>query len=162
MLHASFTEVNMLTAKDIMTKDVVTVKPDTSIEELASLLVKNRISGAPVVDDAGNLYGIVTEKDLISRSKRLHIPTVVSFLDANIYLESSKKFEEEVRRLTATRVGDICVRKVVTITEDASLVDIATLMSEKHAHLLPVVKNGKVTGIVGKRDMVKAVAQQAE
>ncbi len=152
----------MLSAKDIMTKDVVTVKPDTSIEELASLLVKNRISGAPVVDDAGNLYGIVTEKDLISRNKRLHIPTVVSFLDANIYLESSKKFEEEVKRLTATRVGDICVRKVVTITEDTSLVDIATIMSEKHTHLLPVVKNGKVTGIVGKRDMVKAVAQQAE
>jgi CBS domain-containing protein len=152
----------MLTAKDIMTKDVVTVKPDTSIEELASLLVKNRISGAPVVDDAGNLYGIVTEKDLISRNKRLHIPTVVSFLDANIYLESSKKFEEEVKRLTATRVGDICVRKVVTITEDTSLVDIATIMSEKHAHLLPVIKNGKVAGIVGKRDMVKAVAQQAE
>ncbi len=110
----------MLTAKDIMTKDVITVKPDTSIEELASLLVENEISGAPVVDDSGNLYGIVTENDLISRNKRLHIPTVVSFLDAAIYLESSKKFEQEVKRLTATKVGEICTRKVVTITEDAS------------------------------------------
>jgi CBS domain-containing protein len=152
----------MLTAKDIMTKEVVTVKPESSIEELAALLVKNQISGVPVVDDAGTLYGVVTENDLISRNKRLHIPTVISFLDAAIYLESSKKFEEEVRRMAATKVGDICARKVVTITEDTTVVDIATIMADKKVHLLPVVKNGKVVGIVGKRDVVKAVARQTE
>lgn len=152
----------MLTAKDIMTKDVVTVKPETSIEELSSILVRNEISGVPVLDDAGALYGIVTENDLIRQNKRLHIPTVVSFLDAAIYLESSKKFEEEVRRVTATKVGDICARKVVTITEDTTVVDIATIMSEKKVYLLPVVKGGRVTGIVGKRDVVKAMARQAE
>jgi CBS domain-containing protein len=152
----------MLTAKDIMTRDVLTVKPDTSIEELSAILVQNEISGVPVVDDSGALYGVVTENDLISRNKRLHIPTVVSFLDAAIYLESSKKFEQEVKRLTATRVGDICSRKVVTITEDTTVIDIAEIMSEKKAHLLPVLKAGKVVGIVGKRDMVKAVIRQAE
>jgi CBS-domain-containing membrane protein len=152
----------MLTAKDIMTKDVLCVRPDTSIEELSSILVKNEISGVPVVDDSGALYGIVTENDLISRNKRLHIPTVVSFLDAAIYLESSKKFEQEVKRLTATRVGDICSRKVVTIAEDTSVIDIATIMTEKKVQLLPVLRGGKVVGIIGKRDMVKAVARQAE
>ncbi|MDA8424174.1 MAG: CBS domain-containing protein [Nitrospiraceae bacterium] len=144
----------MLIAKDIMTKKVITVTPDSSVEKLSSLLVKNEISGVPVVDDSGALYGIVTDNDLIDRNKRLHIPTVVSFLDAAIYLESSKKFEQDVKRLTATRVGDICTRKVVTITEETSIVDIATIMSEKNIHLLPVVKEGKVTGIIGKRDVV--------
>ena len=152
----------MLTARDIMTRNVVTVKPETSIEELATLLVKNEISGVPVVDDAGSLFGIVTENDLISRNKRLHIPTVVSFLDAAIYLESSRKFEDEVKRVAATKVGDICSRKVVTIAEDFTVVDIATIMTEKKVHLLPVIKEGRVVGIVGKRDMVKAVARQAE
>ncbi len=152
----------MLTAKDIMTKKVITVTPDTTLKTLASLLVKNEISGVPVVDDSGMLYGIVTENDLISQNKRLHIPTVVSFLDAAIYLESSKKFEEQVKRLTATTVKEICIRKVTTISEDVSVVDIATIMAEKKVHLLPVVKAGKVIGIVGKRDMVKAVARQAE
>jgi len=151
----------MLTAKDIMTKDVVTVRPETSVEELASLLVKNQISGVPVVDANGTLAGIVTENDLISRNKRLHIPTVVSFLDAAIYLESSKKFADEVKRVTATKVADICATKVVTITEDTTLTDIATLMAEKKVHLLPVVRSGAVVGIVGKRDVVRAVAQQA-
>ena len=152
----------MLTAKDIMTRDVITVRPETSIEELASLLVKNEISGAPVLDDAGSLFGIVTENDLISRNKRLHIPTVVSFLDAAIYIESSRKFEEEVKRMAATKVGDICIRKVVTITGETTVVDIATIMAEKKVHLLPVIEGGKVIGIVGKRDMVKAVARQVE
>jgi len=152
----------MLTAKDIMTKKVIAVKPDTSIEELSALLVKHGISGAPVVDDAGNLYGVVTENDLISQNKRLHIPTVISFLDAAIYLESSRKFEQELKRMAATKVADICARKVLTITEDTSFMDIATIMSEKKVHLLPVLRAGKVIGIVGKRDVVKAAALQAE
>jgi CBS domain-containing protein len=152
----------MLTAKDIMTKKVITVKPETSIEELSALFVKHGISGAPVVDAAGGLFGVVTENDLISQNKRLHIPTVISFLDAAIYLESSKKFEQELKRMAATKVADICARKVITIAENTTVVDIATIMSEKQVHLLPVVKDGKVVGIVGKRDVVKAVALQAE
>ncbi len=150
----------MLTAKDIMTKKVVTVKPETSIQELAALLVKHGISGAPVVDDSGALYGIVTEYDLIRQNKRLHIPTVVSFLDAAIYLESSKKFEEEVKRVTATKVADICTRTVVTVDGDATVTDIATIMSEKRVSLLPVVRSGKILGVVGKRDVVKAAARR--
>jgi CBS-domain-containing membrane protein len=152
----------MLTAKDIMTKKVITVKPDTSIKELSAILVKNKISGAPVVDASGALVGIVTENDLISQNTRLHIPTVVSFLDAAIYLESSKKFEQEVNRMTATKVGEICSRNALTITEETTIGDIATIMAEKKVHLLPVVKNGKIVGIVGKRDVVIAVARQAE
>ncbi len=149
----------MVTAKDIMTTNVVTVKPDTTIGDFAALLVKHGISGAPVTNADGSLAGIVAENDLISQNKRLHIPTVVSFLDAAIYLESSKRFAEEVKRVTASTVGDICAKKVVTITEDTELSDIATLMAEKKIHLLPVVKSGKVVGIVGKRDVVRAVAQ---
>lgn len=152
----------MLTAKDIMTKNVVTVTPDTSLEKLSAILVANEISGAPVLDSGGVLVGIVTENDLIRQNRRLHIPTVVSFLDAAIYLERSKKFEEEVRRVTATTVGEICARKVVTISEDTTVTDIATIMSEKKAHLLPVVKAGAVVGIVGKRDVVKAMAHTSE
>ncbi len=97
----------MLTAKDIMTKDVVTVKPNLHRGTgFASGQARDQRRAGR--GRSGALYGIVTENDLISRNKRLHIPTVVSFLDAAIYLESSKKFEEEVKRLAATRVGDIC------------------------------------------------------
>jgi CBS domain-containing protein len=152
----------MLTAKDIMTKGVITVKLDTPLAELSNILVKSNISGVPVVDDAGLLVGIVTENDLISQNKRLHIPTVVSFLDAAIYLESSKRFEQDVKRMTATTVGEICSRKVITVTEETPLIDIATIMTEKKVHLLPVVKHTTIVGIIGKHDVVKAVARQAD
>jgi CBS domain-containing protein len=64
--------------------------------------------------------------------------------------------------MAATKVADICARKVLTITENTTVVDIATIMSEKQVHLLPVVKDGKVIGVIGKRDVVKAMARQAE
>ena len=98
----------MLKAKDIMTTEVITVKPHTTVEELARVLMENHIDGAPVVDDAGNLVGIVTEHDLINQEKRLHIPTVVRIMDAFIYLDSPKKFEEDLKKMVGTKVGDIC------------------------------------------------------
>lgn len=149
----------MITAKDIMTRDVITVKPETSIEELARILIENRISGAPVVDDKGNLIGIVTENDLISQNKRLHIPTVFRLFDALIMLERRKKIEEEIKRLTATRVWDICTKNVITVDEDTPLQEIATIMSEKKVHLIPVMKDKKIAGIIGKADLIKAMAR---
>ena len=144
--------------KDIMTKEVVTVKPEMTIEELARLFTKHDISGAPVVDEAGGLIGIVTENDLIKMEQRLHIPTIITIFDAVIYLGSSKKFEEDLKRMAATKVSDIYKRDVVTITENTTIEEVATIMCEKDIHHLPVVKKGKLMGIVGKKDVVKAIS----
>ena len=144
--------------KDIMTKEVVTVKPEMTIEELARLFTKHDISGAPVVDEAGGLIGIVTENDLIKMEQRLHIPTIITIFDAVIYLGSSKKFEDDLKRMAATKVSDIYKREVVTITENTTIEEVATIMCEKDIHHLPVVKKGKLMGIVGKKDVVKAIS----
>ena len=68
----------MLTAKDIMTSEVITVQIQTTVNELAEILWKNRISGAPVLDDDGKVVSVVTENDLIDQSKKVHIPTMIS------------------------------------------------------------------------------------
>ena len=146
----------MLKAKDIMTRDVITVKPEATVEELARLLIEHKISGVPVVGGAGNIAGIVTENDLIRKNKRFHIPTIIRLFDAYILLGSGKA-EEEIRKMAATSVGDICTKEVVTIEEETSLEDIATIMAEKHIHLLPVLRDSRVVGIVGKADMVRAM-----
>lgn len=146
-------------AKDIMTRDVVTVTKEMTIEELARLFARHAISGAPVVDENGGLVGIVTENDLIKMEQRLHIPTVVTILDAVIYLGSSKKFEEDIKRMAATKVEDIYKKDVVKIGENATLQEIATIMSEKDIHHLPVIKKGKIVGIIGKKDIVRAIAK---
>lgn len=149
----------MLTARDFMTKDVITIKPEATVEELARLLIKHKISGVPIVDDKKKFIGIVTENDLISQNKRLHIPTVIRLFDAFIVL-GSDKFEEEIKKMTATTVVEICTKKVVSITEDTTLQEVATIMSEKNIHLLPVLRNGLVVGIVGKADVVSAMSRE--
>jgi len=149
----------MLKARDIMTADVITVRPHTTVQELASILSENNISGMPVVDDAGSVIGIVTEHDLISKEKRLHIPTVVQIFDSFIYLESSKKFEEDMKKMVAGTVEGIMTKEVVTVDEDAGLSEIATVMSEKDIHLLPVMSGDKLVGVVGKKDIVRAMTR---
>jgi CBS-domain-containing membrane protein len=140
-------------ASDIMTRDVVTVRPETTVEELARLLIEHKFSGVPVVDDNNQLVGIVTENDLISQNKRLHIPTIIRLFDAYIML-GSEKLDGEIKKMAATTVGEICVKDVVSITEDTTVEEIATIMSERTIHLLPVVRDGNVVGIVGKADIV--------
>ncbi|MEW5746119.1 MAG: CBS domain-containing protein [Nitrospirota bacterium] len=150
----------MLRAKDIMTRDVITVKPHDTIEDLARTLTEHRISGAPVVDDRGDLVGIVTEHDLIVREKRLHIPTVMRLFDAYIMLESPGRMEEEVRKMAAATVKDISVKEVVTVTEDTPVEEVATIMTEKNMHLIPVVEGRKLKGIIGKMDMIKGMGRE--
>jgi CBS domain-containing protein len=150
----------MLKAKDIMTKDVITVKTDTTLEEFARILMKHHISGAPVVDGKGNLRGIATENDLISKNSRLHIPTILRLFDAYIPLGASK-LEDEIKRVAALTVGEISSKDVVTVDEETSVEYIATLMTEKKIHLLPVLKEGKILGIIGKKDLIKGVAGEA-
>jgi len=150
----------MLRARDIMTTNVATVTPETTVEELARLLMEKDISGAPVIDDAGRLIGIVTEHDLIKKERRLHIPTVVQIFDAFIYLESSKRFEEDLKKMVAKKVADIYTKDVVTVGEDSTVTEIATIMTDKDIHLLPVMKDGEMVGIVGKKDILKAMTRE--
>jgi len=149
----------MLKAKDIMTKEVISVKPETTIEELARLLMKQQISGAPVVDDKGKIVGIVTENDLISKNSRLHIPTILRLFDAYIPLGTSK-MESDIRKMAASTVEDICTKEIITVDEEASVEYIATIMTEKRIHILPVVREGKLVGIIGKKDMIKGIAAE--
>jgi CBS-domain-containing membrane protein len=147
-----------ITAKDIMSKKVHTVRPKTTVKELAKFLLKHKISGAPVVDERGAVVGVVTEEDLIFRDASVHLPTVVTLFDAVFYLESSKKIEQELLKIVGQRVADIMTKKVILITPATPIQEMATLMHEKHCHVLPVVEAGKLKGIVGKADLVRAIA----
>ena len=144
----------MLKAKDIMTVDVITAKPETTVEELARLLIEHKISGVPVVEDGNKLIGVVTENDLIKKNARFHIPTIIRLFDA-YFLLNSGKVEEEIRKMVAGTVDEICNKDIVSLTEESTLEEIATIMSEKHIHLLPVLRDSMVVGIVGKADIVK-------
>jgi CBS-domain-containing membrane protein len=147
----------MLTAGDVMTKDVITVTKDISIRALAELFARHRISSAPVVDDSGELIGIVTESDLIEQDKSLHIPTVISLFDWVIYLESNKKFEKELKKMTGQTVGDIYTREVEAATPATPVSELADIMSTRKIHAVPVVEGHKVVGIVARIDLIRTM-----
>ena len=149
----------MVKASQIMTKQFLTISPEMSVEELARLLLREDVTGAVIVNKKGILLGVVTESDLIAKEKNLHIPTVVSLFDAAIYLETSEHFKGELHKMVATKVEDIYTRDPVTIDLTSTLTDIATLMSDKRIHFLPVMNDKSVDGVVGRREVLKVLAE---
>lgn len=149
----------MLKAQDIMTRTVHTVSTETDVEELARLFVETGVSAMPVVDSEGRLQGIVTETDLIEQDKPLHIPTVVSIFDWVLYLESEKVFRDQVEKMTARKVGEICSRDVVTCTPETPVSEIAALMVDHKAHLIPVIERERVAGVVARLDIIRAMGR---
>ncbi len=147
----------MKSAKDIMSSKVITVQLETPISELAKILTENNINGAPVVDTTGKLVGIVTENDLVFQRKKVHLPTMITVLDAFFFMESPEKLKKEMQKISGCTVADIYSPSTVTVTEDTSLEEIATTMSEKNIHTLPVMRKTTLVGIIGKRDIIKTL-----
>jgi len=143
--------------KEVMTKNVISVKPETSVHELAELFVKKGISGAPVVDK-GKLLGVVLEEGVIFQDKKVHLPTFMH-ISMGFFTLGVKRFEEEVKKITASAVSEIMEKDMVTLSGNMTIEDAATLMLEKEVYYCPVVEKEKLIGVVTKKDIVKAIAQ---
>ena len=146
-----------ITAKDIMTTDLITVLPDMEITQAARLLLENKINGVPVVDAAGKLMGILCQSDLIVQQKKLPLPSLFTFLDGIFPLSSMKQVEKEAEKITATTVANAMTKKPVVINPDTTIETIAELMTEQKFHTLPVVEGGLLVGVVGKMDVLKTL-----
>ena len=116
-----------MNAKDIMTRDIITVSPTMSVKNLAMALIKNQISGAPVAGKNGKIVGVVSEADLIAKSGK--------------------------------DVKSIMSKKIISVSEDTSVEEIARLMTAHTIKRLPVMKDGAIVGIVSRADIVSAIAQ---
>ena len=147
----------MLTARDIMSSEVITVTEESTVQELARILSTNQISGVPVLNDMARLVGVVTESDLIFQNKKVHIPTVITILDSVFYLENPDKMGEEMKKMAGSKVKDILTRSPVTVTEETTLDEIATIMAEKNVHTLPVMNKDTLVGVIGKKDIIKTL-----
>ena len=147
----------MITANDIMTQEVISISPESEIAQAAKLLLTNRINGVPVINDAGELVGILCQSDLIIQQKNIPIPSLFTLLDGFIPLTSSKKLDKEVEKIAATKVADAMTPDPVTVNSDTGIEEIAALMVEKNYHTLPVVDANKLVGIVGKVDVLRTL-----
>ena len=145
-------------AHQIMTKDVITVTPHTSIEDAAKIMLRTHISGLPVLDDAGKLVGIVSESDFLRRSeigtgrKR---PAWLQFLIGPG--RAATDFVHERGR----KVEDVMTENPITVGEETPLEDLVRLMEKNRVKRLPVMSGNTLKGIVTRSNLLQAVASMA-
>lgn len=141
-------------ASDIMTSRVITVGPDTRVRHIAALLFEHRISAVPVLEK-GTLVGIVSEADLLHRHE---IGTDRSARSWWLQLVSGDRSIADYVKSHATRARDIMTRKVVTVTAETPLAEIATLFEKHGIRRVPVLQDGRLAGIVSRSNLVQALA----
>lgn len=142
-------------AHDVMTANVVTVTPDLSVRDAAALLLERRISGAPVLAADGSLLGIISEGDLLRRVEIGTDPTrrarwldfFSARADADAYVKSH-----------ALHVEDVMTRNVISVDEETTLSEIASLMESRGVKRVPVLRDGRVVGIVSRANLLQALA----
>jgi len=142
-------------AIDVMVRDVVTVHPDTDVAEAIKLLAEHDISALPVLDKDGNLIGVLSEADLIHRAEigtEKHRPW---WLEA---VTGGSTLAEEFAKSHGKKVGEVMTDGVISVTEEAPLSDIATVFERKRIKRVPVVKDGKLVGMVSRSNLVQALA----
>ncbi len=147
----------MIKAKDIMTRDVITVTPDTEIAQAARLLLDKRINGVPVVNAGSDLVGILCQSDLIAQQKSIPIPSLFTLLDGYIPLTPTKRMDREVEKIAATKVAEAMTTPPITVDPETDIERIAALMVEKNFHTVPVVDVDKLVGIIGKEDVLRTL-----
>ena len=147
----------MIKARDIMTREVFSVKPETPITEVARLLLDNHINGVPVVNDEGELIGIICQSDLIAQQKKLPVPSVFNLLDSLIPITSPGKYEKEIRKISAVNASQAMTAEPSSVGPETGIEEIASLMVNKGFHTVPVVEGGKLIGIIGKEDILRTL-----
>jgi CBS domain-containing protein len=144
--------------REVMTSDVLTFRPDDTVETAARSLSERRLGGAPVVDGDGRVVGMLEDDDLIVQDARLHLPTVISIFGAYLELPSSlARFETELRKAVGATVADVMDQSPQVCGEDDTLERVATLLHDGGLSRLPVVRDGRLVGIVSRGDLVRAL-----
>ncbi len=145
--------------QEIMSSPAITVGPATKISEIARIMREEQISGLPVVDAQGQLLGLITELDLIERSAPVREPRYLAVLSGLIpvNLAEFRDYKEQVRRVLATNAQELMHTEVLTVTPTAALQEVMQTMLNPAHNSLPVIKAGKVIGIVTRTDLVRMI-----
>ncbi|HXH65331.1 MAG TPA: CBS domain-containing protein [Mariprofundaceae bacterium] len=145
------------TAREIMNANPPFCDVDTPIREIARRFADEALTGLLVLDEERRLMGVITEEDLIDQQRQLHMPTAIALLDMVIPMGEGR-FERELERMQALKAEDLMSRDVQSVAPDADLTAIASLMSEREVHHLPVLDGDAVVGLISRHELIKALA----
>jgi CBS domain-containing protein len=149
----------MPTVREFMETDVATVHPDDSIESVLRTMREHELPGIPVVNDGRRCVGIITEADLIMAGEEedLHLPHYFELFGGIVFLESTRKFEERLRKATGSMARDLMTEDPITISPDASAEEAARVIARRKHNRLPVVEHGRLVGVVTRVDVLDAL-----
>lgn len=142
----------------VMSKEVISIKPTDNIKDALLTLFKYKISGLPVIDDNQKLIGMFTEKDILKEI----LPSYIERVGRFVYEENPKSIRKRFEALVGLPVSLIMRKEVVTVNEDTTLCEVAQLMLVQKIRRIPVLDNQKkVVGIVAREDIIRAYAKEA-
>ncbi len=148
------------TVAEVMTRESITVSPQTPLREAIKILAEKRISGLPVVDDAGHLIGIISETDLMWQQAGVTPPAYFMIFDSVIYLKNPADFQRELHKALGQTVGEVMSEKPITISPDKPLSEAARIMRDRKIHRLPVLDDsGQIIGILTLSDIIREMAE---
>lgn len=145
-------------ASDIMTRTVITARADDTVDSVVEKLLTHRISAVPIVDDDDRVLGIVSEGDLMNR------PETNTARRRPWWLELFSSPEEDTReflKMHGTQASDVMTDRVITVSEDASAVEIARTLERHQIKRVPVVRDGRLVGIVSRANLLRSFASGA-
>lgn len=146
---------------EVMTTDVVTLRPDQSPAEVADVFAEKGIGAAPVVDESGKVLGLLRDEDLLVTEARLHIPTTIAILPGIEFTFPGdiRRYDEELKRAASSTAADLMEREYPKVGPDATVEDLATLMHERDVTHVVVEDDGAAVGIVARGDLVRFLAK---
>jgi CBS domain-containing protein len=148
-------------AADVMTSPAVYIQVETPLKEIARLMLRESISAVPVLDQAGNLAGIVSEGDLIRRNAKEHEARRSWWLDLfDTHTAHSDAFLTYQER-HGLRAKDVMTREVISVSEDTGIVEVARLLEAHRIKRVPVLREGRLTGIVSRANLLHALVRAA-
>ena len=147
-------------AKDLMRENVITVGKEAVLKEAALLMSKNRVSGLPVVEDNGDIIGIITDSDILRYRQKINLPEYMRLLEYFIEEIDPESIEDNIRVILNKRVKDVMTTRLITVTEDTYIGQIISKFAEHHISRIPVVKKKKLVGIIAREDVIRAFAEK--
>jgi CBS domain-containing protein len=151
-----------MTVRDIMDTRWAAVQPEDTIETVVRKLREHDLPGIPVVNEGDRCVGIITDADLVMAGEEedLHLPHYIELFGGIVFLESTKKFEERLRKAIGSTARDLMTEDPVTIGPDASVAEAARTIARHKHNRLPVVEHGRLVGVVTRVDVLDALTAE--
>ncbi|QGU95575.1 CBS domain-containing protein [Clostridium bovifaecis] len=145
-------------AKDIMKREVVSIKEDETLKDVVEMMIKHDISGLPVVNNSGKIVGIISERDILRHGKKIFMTESINLLEIMLYEQRPESYEEELSEALKLPVKKIMVKSIITADENEPVGEIALIMMEEGVNRVPILRNGELVGIIGREDIIRTIA----